>query len=94
MQRDLTTGERLMKIETDLSYLKTEVSETKTLMKGFIEKADDKYATKSEVSQLRESLKTTNIEIKSVSDKVWEIVWKWGPIVGVAGLLVAEYYRG
>lgn len=52
------TGERLMKIETSLDYLTekqkenetrnvTEHEEIKTLIKNFIESADNKYANKT-----------------------------------------------
>lgn len=42
----MNTGERLMKIETDITYLKKGQDELKETMENFIDSADKKYATK------------------------------------------------
>ena len=40
------TGERLVKIETTLEYMKQQQQEQKILLENFIESADQKYASK------------------------------------------------
>lgn len=40
------TGERLMKIETDIDYIKQEQQEQKKMLQDFINSADNKYASK------------------------------------------------
>jgi hypothetical protein len=41
-----TEQERLVKIETDIDYIKRDAAEMKEMMQGFIEAADKKYARK------------------------------------------------
>ena len=41
-----TTGERLVKIETDLTHIKEETNEIKTLLKDHIMQCDQKFASK------------------------------------------------
>lgn len=48
-----TTEGRLVRIETTLEYLKANSDETKNNLNKFIIAADNKYATKAEVSELR-----------------------------------------
>lgn len=47
------TGERLMKIETDIGYIKDDLSLLRNDMKGFIDTAHDKFADKCVESELK-----------------------------------------
>ena len=51
-----TTGERLMKIETDISYIKVTLDKTTEKLTKFVDCADNKYARKDSLKTLREEL--------------------------------------
>lgn len=71
----IVTSERLVKVETELKYIKNTVEETHSDLKSFISCADKKYATKDELN---------NVKLKIMNDQNDSSNWKRtfiGPII-------------
>jgi hypothetical protein len=71
---------RLVKMETTLEYVKKKLDD-------FVDAADGKYATKEEVAQLRKDLDKN-------AQTLQELIIRWGPTVGIVGLLVMQLLKG
>ena len=80
-------GERLIKIETDLSYLKKQADTTVEKLDHFINSADVKYATKEELHNLSARVGDNTSDIKY-------LILKWGPLIGVLLLIAVDMVRG
>jgi hypothetical protein len=83
----VTMGERLVKIETDLSYLKVQADKTVEKLDMFIDSADQKYATKEELSVL-------NSRVLDNTSDIRYLILKWGPLIGVLALIAVDLVRG
>jgi len=82
-----TSGERMAVIETDINYIKSEVTGIRSKMDSFINHADHKYATKEELCELKAQ---NNTHVKSSSELV-----KWGIsfIVSLIAIIIAMFFR-
>ncbi len=81
----LNTGERLAVIENDLKYLKDQADTTVHTLNDFISKADDKYATKLELSNLSNS-------VQENKDTLIYIVKTWGPIIIILAYILLDKF--
>ena len=83
MPKQLTQGERLVKIETDIDYIKKEITSTCAKLDNFIDCADDKYTHREEFDEFKEQV----IQQKSAT-RSW-VQWIPGVLIGIFALIIA-----
>lgn len=76
----------MVKIETDLSYVKALGDATYHKLDRFIEKANEVYATKEELELVRESTKEN-------TSTIMDLILKWGPLIGMALVLIFQLVK-
>jgi len=82
MPKRLTAGERLVKIETDIDYIKQEVTGTCKKLDNFINSADNKYAHKEEFNDFKKEISNQRSNTRS-----W-VQWIPSVLMGLITLVV------
>jgi len=83
MGKQLTQGERLVKIETDIDYIKQETTKNGTKLDAFIDCADEKYTHKEEFEHFKEAMKESKSTTRS-----W-VQWIPGIMISIVALIIA-----
>jgi len=82
MGKQLTQGERLVKIETDIDYIKKEIVKNGTVMSDFINSADEKYTHKEEFDDFKNEVRESKKARRSWAQHIPVI------ILGVASIVL------
>lgn len=80
----LTTGEHLVKLQTDIEYIKLQLVDNNSKIEGFINKANKTYADKQEVQVLKDK-----VDSLSLSDEAqWQKLVKIGERLALLSVLL------
>lgn len=63
--------------------MKQDLQEIKQDLKAFIERADNTYAKKEELQDLK-------LQLKETTRTVWDLIQRWGPLILITVYIVLQ----
>ena len=79
------TNERLVKVETDITYIKEAVSRIDLKLDAMLNNADKKYATKEELNDIKSNVQNNTKKIVDLSLKIGNMAIIVGLLTKVIG---------
>jgi len=82
--------EELLILKNDMSYVKEKVSSVANKLDKFIECADNKYATKKELSDMSQIVKDNKLLSDRGDSNMWDVIKTFVPWILVVLLFIFE----
>lgn len=80
----MTTGEQLVKIKTDIEYIKLQIVDNNTKIDSFINKADTTYARQVEVRELQDKI----VKLSKSDESQWKKILAIGERVALISAIL------